>query len=83
MVQAIYPLISEDSNMSVKRMKKVLTKENGQQIGGFFGEILKALPTRKNAEQSLKGLSELLKLITTFGLGDYLKLKAVLTEKNG
>ena len=83
MVQAIYPLISEDSNMSVKRMKKVLTKENGQQIGGFFGEILKALPNKKKVHESISALNELLKLITSFGLGDYLKLKAILTEKNG
>lgn len=83
MVQAIYPLISDDSNMSVKRMKKILTKENGQQIGAFFGEILRAIPDKKKVQDSVSALNELLKVITTFGLSDYLKLKTILTEKNG
>ena len=83
MVQAIFPLISEDSNMSVKRMKKVLTKENGQQIGGFFAEILKVIPNKKKTSDALNGVSELLKLITTFGIKDYIKIKKILTEENG
>ena len=84
LLQALYPLIKEDSDVSVLRMKMVLTEKNGQQIGMFFKEVMAGLPTKnKQFGAALKNLSDFLKLITTFGLKDYIKLKTILTEKNG
>ena len=41
LIQAITPLISDDSPVSIMRMKAVLTEENGKQIGSFFSNLLK------------------------------------------
>ena len=83
LLQAITPFISSDSAVSVYKMKRVLTKDNGIQIGMFFREMLMGIPNKKKPAESLRQIADFLKLITTFGLGDYIKLKALLTEKNG
>ena len=83
LLQAITPFISSDSAVSVYKMKRVLTSENGHQIGMFFREMLMGIPNKKKPAESLRQIADFLKLITTFGLGDYIKLRVLLTEKNG
>ena len=83
LMNAIMPLISDESPVSVYKMKKVLNQENGRQIGMFFKEMLAGIPNKKKPDAVLKQLADFLKLITSFGLGDFIKLKVLLTEKNG
>lgn len=83
LLQALVPFISSDSAVSIYKMKKVLNQENGHQIGMFFKEMLAGIPNKKKPDAVLKQIADFLKLITTFGLGDYIKLKVLLTEKNG
>ena len=83
MIQAIMPLISSDSPVSIIRMKAVLTAENGAQIGAFFGNLLNSIPKKKDIDKVMKSLTEFLKMITSFALKDYIKFRLLLTEKNG
>ena len=46
--RALHPLLDENGKMSVKRMRAVINKENGQMIGEFFSEIFKVLPDKDN-----------------------------------
>ena len=88
MLSALYPWIKEDSDVSISRMKKIMSAENGKQIGMFFKEMVSGIPfyvlgKGEKIENRTKDLSEFLKLITSFGLKEYVKIKMILTEKNG
>ena len=65
LVQAIYPLVSEDSKFSVKKMLKNLNQKNGRIIGLFFKEILdpwiRYIPeSKKDKKTGLEVVSEFL-----------------------
>lgn len=52
-------------------------------IGQFFAAIVEPIPQKKKLDESIRAISDIIKLVSEFGLKEYLKMKGVLTEKNG
>lgn len=52
-------------------------------IGQFFAAIIEPIPQKKKLDESIRAISDIIKLVSEFGLKEYLKMKGVLTEKNG
>ena len=89
MLNTMMPFISDDSKVSINKMRRVLNAKTGSDIGAFVRAILESLPSdndknvAKNKQMAMAGLVNFLKQIADFGLTDYIKLQKILTAENG
>ena len=89
MLNTMMPFISDDSKVSINKMRRVLNAKTGSDIGAFVRSILESLPSdndknvAKNRQMAMTGLVNFLKQIADFGLTDYIKLQKILTAQNG
>ena len=64
-------------------MLELLTEENGRSIGAFFKAVVEQIPEEKKMKDTVNSVHAFLKFISDFGVKDYIKLRLLLTEKNG
>lgn len=74
--------------MSIKKLKKVMSYDNGNDIGLFFKGLLDAIPITYNKDGSIASpvvisVTSMIKLLSEFTAKDFRKIKKMLSYKNG
>ena len=74
--------------MSIKKLKKIMSYENGQDIGLFFKGLLDKIPVMYNKDKSpasatIVSISSLIEMLAKFTARDFRKIKKMLSYKNG
>lgn len=60
-----------------------MNAENGKQLGGFFRAFLDEIPKEEEVKSSVTAVKQLLELATGMTMTKFIKMRLVLTEKNG
>lgn len=71
------------SQVSTKDLIKALNPKTVDAVAGFFKAVIESLPKEKEVKLSLAPITDLIKIMTELTFKKYVKMRLLLTEKNG